>query len=36
LFRQGAADWQPLKAIGVTQGQRCYIQDVILTNTVRI
>jgi hypothetical protein len=31
LFCQGAADWQPLKAIGVTHGQRCYIQDAILT-----
>ena len=31
LFRRGAADWQPLRAIAVTRGQRCYIQDVILT-----
>ena len=31
LFRQGSTDWQPLRTIGVTQGQRCYIQDVILT-----
>jgi hypothetical protein len=31
LFRQGTADWQPLQAIGVTQGQRHYIQDVTLT-----
>jgi hypothetical protein len=31
LFRRGTADWQPLQAIGVTQGQRRYIQDVTLT-----
>ncbi len=31
LFRQGASDWQPLRSIAVAQGQRCYIQDVILT-----
>jgi hypothetical protein len=31
LFRRDTADWQPLRAIVVTQGQRCYIQDVILT-----
>jgi hypothetical protein len=31
LFRQGASDWQPLGSIVVAQGQRCYIQDVILT-----
>jgi hypothetical protein len=31
LFRQGSADWQPLQAIAVTKGQRCYIQDVTLT-----
>jgi len=31
LFRRGTADWQPLQAIGVTQGQRHYIQDVTLT-----
>lgn len=31
LFRQGAADWQPLGSIAVAQGQRCYIQDATLT-----
>jgi hypothetical protein len=31
LFRQGTADWQPLRALAPTQGQRRYIQDVILT-----
>lgn len=31
LFRQGTADWQPLKAIEVSPGQRCYLQDVVLT-----
>jgi hypothetical protein len=31
LFRQGVSDWQPLRSIAVAQGQRCYIQDVILT-----
>ena len=31
LFRQGAADWQPLRAIALAQRQRRYIQDVILT-----
>lgn len=31
LFRQATADWQPLRALAPTQGQRRYIQDVILT-----
>jgi hypothetical protein len=31
LFRQGSADWQPLRAIAVTPGQRRYAQDVMLT-----
>ena len=31
LFRQDTADWQPLRAIAVTHGQRRYIQDVTLT-----
>jgi hypothetical protein len=31
LFRQGIADWQPLRTIALTQGQRCYVQNVILT-----
>ena len=31
LFRQGASDWQPLGSIVVAQGQRCYIQEVTLT-----
>ena len=31
LFRQGTADWQPLRVLAPTQGQRRYIQDVILT-----
>jgi hypothetical protein len=31
LFRQGVSDWQPLRTIVVSRGQRCYIQDVILT-----
>jgi len=31
LFRQGAADWQPLQALAVPRGQRYYVQDVSLT-----
>jgi hypothetical protein len=31
LFQHGAADWQPLHAIPVTRGQRCYLQGVTLT-----
>jgi len=31
LFRQGRADWRPLREIAVTQGQRRYIQDVTIT-----
>jgi hypothetical protein len=31
LFRQGTSDWQPLRSIAVPQGQRYYIQDVLLT-----
>ena len=31
LFRRGTADWRPLQAIGVAQGQRRYIQGVTLT-----
>jgi hypothetical protein len=31
LFRQGAADWQPLRTIAVPRGARRYVQDVILT-----
>jgi hypothetical protein len=31
LFRQGANDWQPLRSIVIAQGDRCYLQDVQLT-----
>jgi hypothetical protein len=31
LFRQGTGDWQPLRAIAVSQGQRRYLQGVTLT-----
>jgi hypothetical protein len=31
LFRQDTADWQPLQQIPVSQGQRCYLWDVTLT-----
>jgi hypothetical protein len=31
LFRKGAGDWQPLRAITVSRGQRRYIQEVFLT-----
>lgn len=31
LFRRGAADWQPLRSIVVSKGQRICVQDVTLT-----
>ena len=31
LFRQSPSDWQPLSSIAVAQGQRRYLQDVLLT-----
>ncbi len=31
LFRQDSSDWQPLRSIAVAQGQRRYLQDVLLT-----
>jgi hypothetical protein len=33
LFRQGASDWQELRTIPVSRGQRCYLQDVLLSKT---
>jgi hypothetical protein len=31
LFRQGTADWQPLSSIVIARGERCYVQNVLLT-----
>lgn len=31
LFRQGGDDWQPLRTIGLSHGERRYLQDVTLT-----
>jgi hypothetical protein len=31
LYRPGTADWQPLGSIAIAQGQRRYLQEVLLT-----